>query len=116
MPEKRPRITRETKTVEVMIGLYCRCHHESDGLCLECSELLDYARKRLDGCIFQEGKTTCAKCPVHCYIPAMKERIRVVMRYAGPRMSQRHPVLTLFHFVDSRRKEPLDYGRKTNDA
>ena len=116
MSEKRPRIVRETRTVEVMIGLYCHDHHKSNGLCSECSELLDYARKRLDGCIFQEGKTTCARCPVHCFVPAMRENIRAVMRYAGPRMTRRHPVLTLFHFIDRRRKEPVGYRRKTDDA
>jgi hypothetical protein len=29
------------------------------------------------------------------------------MRYAGPRMLFRHPVLTLFHLVDKLRKEPI---------
>ena len=114
MSERRPRIARETRTVEVMIRLYCRSHHETDCLCSECSELLDYARERLDRCIFQEGKTTCAKCPVHCFIPEMRERIRATMRYAGPRMTHLHPMLTLFHFIDARRKEPIGYRRNTN--
>ncbi|MFC1846140.1 nitrous oxide-stimulated promoter family protein [Chloroflexota bacterium] len=114
MTEKRPRIARETRTVEVMIGLYCHDHHEGDDFCSECSELLDYTRKRLDKCIFQEGKTTCAGCPVHCFNPAIREKIRAVMRYAGPRMAHRHPVLTLFHFIDGRRKEPVGYCRKTD--
>jgi hypothetical protein len=40
----------------------------------------------------------------------MRERIRAVMRYAGPRMSYRHPILTLFHFWDGHKKPPLDGG------
>jgi len=99
---------REDKTISAMIRLYCRSQHESkDGLCLECEELLDYAKVRLSKCPFQENKTTCAKCPVHCYKPVMREKVRVVMRYAGPRMLYRHPVLALFHLIDGFRKEPV---------
>ncbi len=91
-----------------MVRLHCRRQHGAkDALCAECAELMRYAGKRLDKCPFQEGKTTCAKCPVHCYKPAMRERIRQVMRYAGPRMTWRHPIMTLFHFLDGRREEPL---------
>ncbi len=116
MSKNRPRIARESKTLGVMIALYCHSQHESDGLCSECRELLNYARKRLDECMFQEGKTTCARCPVHCYIPAMREKIRAAMRYAGPRMTYRHPVLALFHFIDGSRKEPAGSHRKVGGA
>lgn len=88
-----------------MIILYCRNNHKKDQLCIECRELRDYALNRLDRCPFQEGKTTCAKCPVHCYKPDMRERVRAVMRYSGPRMLWRHPVLAVFHLIDGRRKE-----------
>ena len=104
---------RESRTVEAMITIYCRGHHGTrQQLCTECKELLAYAQERLNRCPFQEGKTTCAQCPVHCYRPAMRDRIRVVMRYAGPRMLARHPILTLFHFIDGRRKEPIREERK----
>ncbi len=54
-----PRIRREKKTVDAMIKLYCRKHHEADGeLCPECQELHDYALLRLTNCPFQENKTT----------------------------------------------------------
>ena len=46
-----------------MITLYCNKNHTPNELCPECASLLDYTRKRLDKCPFQEGKTTCAKCP-----------------------------------------------------
>lgn len=108
MSGDHPRMGREGKTIEAMIQLYCHDQHESKGeLCFECEELLDYARVRLNKCPFQENKTTCAKCPVHCYRPVMREKVRAVMRYAGPRMLYRHPVLTLFHFIDGFRKEPV---------
>ena len=91
-----------------MIRLHCHGQHETKGeLCPECRELLDYARTRLGRCPFQEGKTTCSKCPVHCYRQDMREKVRAVMRYAGPRMPYRHPVLTLFHYVDGLRKDRI---------
>lgn len=91
-----------------MIRLYCAGHHaeRSGGYCADCRELLDYAQRRLARCPFKEGKTTCARCAVHCYQAQMRERIRVVMRYAGPRMILRHPILALRHLKDNRRKAP----------
>ena len=90
-----------------MVRIYCKAHHDERSgrgeLCRECSELLDYARMRLERCPFGAEKPTCAKCSVHCYKPAMRERIRAVMRYAGPRMIPRHPVLALRHLLDGRR-------------
>jgi hypothetical protein len=101
------RIERESKTVAMMISDYCRAGHAAGKQCPECGELLDYALERLKRCPFQEGKTVCSRCPVHCYKPDMRNRIRAVMRYAGPRMIYRHPVAALLHLVDGRRKIPL---------
>ena len=101
------RLARERRTLEAMIRLYCRGRHGTGGeLCAECRELADYARARLHRCLFQERKPTCARCPVHCYRPEMRERIRAVMRYAGPRMLYRHPLLALAHLIDGLRKPP----------
>ena len=109
MPFTAPRMKREVSTVEAMIRLYCRVEkHQREGiLCTCCAELLAYATFRLEKCPFQEGKTTCAKCPVHCYKPEMRERIRQVMRVAGPRMLLHHPIITLHHMIDGVRKEPI---------
>jgi predicted amidophosphoribosyltransferase len=103
-----PRLARELHTIEAMIALYCREQHGTrNGLCDECRELLAYARARLARCPYQQGKTTCARCPVHCYKPSVRARIRVVMRYAGPRMLYRHPWLAVRHLFDGRRKTPI---------
>ena len=91
-----------------MIGMYCRRHHNGTEICEECAGLLQYARQRLEKCPFGEGKTTCAKCQVHCYKPDMRQKIRVVMRYSGPRMLFRHPVMAFRHLLDGRRKIPLE--------
>ncbi len=102
-----PRIERESKTVKEMIKLYCWKHHSVRDLCPECMDLVDYAHERLKKCPFQGGKTTCTKCPVHCYNPLMRERIRVIMRYSGPRMLCFHPVAAIQHLLDGRRQVPL---------
>ena len=108
MSDRHPRIAREEKTVRAMLQMYCHdLHHASDGLCPACEELLDYAGKRLSQCPYQGGKTSCAMCPTHCYKPTMREQIRMVMRYAGPQMMYRHPILALYHLFDGRRKEPI---------
>jgi predicted amidophosphoribosyltransferase len=99
---------REARTIRVMIEMYCHdLHGTAEGLCDECMALSTYAMERLRRCPYQEGKTTCAKCPIHCYKPNMREQVRVVMRYAGPRMMLRHPVMAVAHLFDGRRKEPV---------
>lgn len=94
--QEHPRIQREKKTVATMLRLHCREQHGgNDELCPNCAALHHYAMERLDKCIFQEGKTTCTKCPIHCYRPAMRQEIQEVMCYAGPRMTWRHPIMGL---------------------
>ncbi len=101
------RIQREAAVVEMMIGKYCRALHHPEGeFCRECGDLLDYARQRLAQCPWQENKTSCGQCPVHCYKPEMRRKIRQVMRYAGPRMLLTNPVISVRHFLDGRRKKP----------
>lgn len=99
------RLARERKTIEGMIYCYCRDHHDAGNtLCPECQHLHDYAVVRLERCRFGADKPTCANCPVHCYQRAWRERVKVVMRYAGPRMLRQHPILSLIHWLDSFRK------------
>ena len=114
-----PRMTREARTLEAMISIYCRDQHgtESGALCPDCAELLRYAGLRLAKCPFQEHKTTCAKCAVHCYKPDRRAQIRAVMRHAGPRMLLRHPRLAFYHLViDGRREKPEPKHRPLDPA
>lgn len=107
MKNNHPRMVRESKTITAMAKLYCEGKHGTKGeLCAECAELESYAQLRLEHCPFQETKSTCAKCPVHCYKPAMRARVREMMRWAGPRMLLRHPVLAIMHLMDGRRPAP----------
>lgn len=101
------RLAREWKTMEAMVQIYCRDHHQWDeALCFECRELLDYAAVRLERCRFGPEKPTCAKCPVHCYQRVRREQVKAVMRYAGPRMLWEHPLMSLRHWLDGFRKAP----------
>ncbi len=84
-----------------MVRVYCRAHHGGEQTCEDCTALLRYAHFRLERCPFGEGKPTCAQCPVHCYKPEPREKVRQVMRFSGPRMLWRHPILTLLHFWDA---------------
>lgn len=110
------RLKREGQTIQAMIGMACRDHHGMNRhgirkeLCPQCTSLLAYAADRLEKCPYGEEKPTCGRCPTHCYKPVMKEQIKEVMRYAGPRMVWRHPMLALNHFLDNRR--PVNMDRK----
>ena len=102
------RLTREWQTVAAMLSIYCRDRHATRAtLCPECQELLNYAALRLERCRFGLEKPVCAKCPVHCYQRAPREQVRTVMRYAGPRMLWRHPILSIRHWLDGCRKPPV---------
>ena len=100
------RLTRERRTIAAIIGIYCRAQHGvSEALCGECDRLLAYAIGRLERCPFGAKKPSCGHCPVHCYKPAMRRQIKDVMRYAGPRMLYRHPILAILHLWDSFRRD-----------
>lgn len=106
-PEHK-RMKRERKTIGYMVDIYCKNHHGTkDENCSECSHFKEYAFMRLDNCPFQDKKSTCGKCLIHCYKPDMKEKAKIVMRYAGPRMLLHHPSLSLHHVWDARRKPPV---------
>lgn len=111
MNESR-RLRRERKTVRLMVEMYCAQHHGGDGLCSECLELADYADRKLDLCPYGPEKPSCTNCPIHCYRPEPRERIRQVMRFAGPRMARSHPYLAIMHLFDERR-EPTPLPKKT---
>jgi len=101
------RRARELKTIAAMAALYCKGHgHGGSPLCRECAALLEYATRRLERCVFGDAKPTCANCLVHCYTAEMREKVRVMMRWAGPRMIFRHPVLAVTHILDGRRPSP----------
>jgi len=103
-------LATEYRTVIAMVHIYCRDHHQKvrleGNLCKDCHELLVYAETRLDRCPYGEAKPTCNKCPIHCYKPEPKEQMRLVMRYSGPRMLLKHPILAIRHLIHEKRVVP----------
>jgi hypothetical protein len=92
-------VTREKRTIEAMIRIFCRHYHRQETLCEECSELKEYAFHRIERCMFGTEKPACKDCPVHCYSPRMRDKVKQVMRFAGPRMIYSHPVMAIMHMI-----------------
>jgi Nitrous oxide-stimulated promoter len=95
------RIEKEKTTIELMVNLYCNKKHKtkrySEELCEECSELLEYANKRLSLCKFGENKSSCYKCKIHCYKKDMKEKVKEIMKFSGPRLIIYDPIELIRH-------------------
>jgi hypothetical protein len=98
-------LVEEKETVSLMIAIYCRKKHGCKELCSECAALDAYARQRSDKCPFMETKTFCSNCKVHCYKKDMREKIREVMRFSGPRMIIHHPVMAIRHVIESKKEK-----------
>ena len=93
---------REKRIVDLMIRLYCnKKHGTKKKICSECDALMRYAMLRIEKCPFMETKTFCSNCKVHCYKADMREKIREVMRFSGPRMILHHPIMAVRHIIES---------------
>jgi hypothetical protein len=110
-------IQQEKQTASAMMEIFCSSFHVAcgDDLCRECGQLLEYSHQRLESCRFGEDKPSCRTCPVHCYAPEKREKMREVMRFSGPKMIFRHPWLALRHLwlerVTRRRPAPGAKGK-----
>ncbi len=103
------RRAREVRTVSQMIALYCAANHADadrsatavcgENVCAECAQLDAYAAERTRRCRKMDVKTSCDECENHCYKPQMREKIRQVMRFSGPRMLTKHPVAAILHLL-----------------
>ena len=95
----------ESKVIDTMIGIYCRHKHSTTNeLCPDCKALSEYSYKRIKHCPLGEAKTSCQHCKVHCYQSEYREKIRQVMRFAGPRMIFSHPIMAVRHLISERKK------------
>ncbi len=96
---------QEKTTVSKMIRMFCNGKHKGKNtLCTHCLELENYAHNRLESCTFGEKKPVCKNCSIHCYKPEYRNRIREVMRYAGPRMILYHPWDVFGHLMSNFKK------------
>jgi hypothetical protein len=98
----------ELRLVERMIGLACEGEHGTapGTLCADCAGLLDYVQARLQRCPHGRDKPTCRQCPIHCYHPTERDRIKAVMKYAGPRLLLRGDLAALKHLLHDRKGAP----------
>lgn len=124
-------VRKDTALLGDFARLYCRGNHAdreraalvSPGVdlgaygrrvpvvCEECRELLAYAEKRRASCP-RDPKPFCSYCDTHCYRPEMRERMREVMRYAGPRsMLHGHAVEGIRHLIEGRRHKAAERAR-----
>ena len=118
-----PQVVKDTRLLGDFSVIYCKGNHDgrertalaSDGVelgvygrklpivCEECAELLRYAEKRRAFCP-KEPKPFCSYCDTHCYKPEMREYMREVMRYAGPRSWRHgHAIDGVKHVIDGKR-------------
>ena len=97
----------ERKTLLAMLEIYCVDNHGGgEGqLCSDCGQLWEYAQERLGKCPFGTAKGKCSHCRVHCYTPEMRQRVVEVMRYSGPRMLKKHPILAVRHLAKRWKKD-----------
>lgn len=89
---------KEKQNVEFMVKLYCKKKHKcKKQLCADCQALLDYSKLRTSKCPHMQTKTFCAFCKTPCYKPDMKQKMREVMRFSGPRTIFYHPISAIKH-------------------
>ena len=90
--------------VRRMIEIYCHGKHGSKKgtLCPRCEALARYAHTRTERCPRMGEKTFCSACPHPCYRPDLREEMKQVMRYAGPRMLLHDPAAALRHLILTR--------------
>lgn len=93
-------IEREKTIVSKMIELYCKRNHKcKDILCEDCEKLRSYSIARLNNCRYTKDKHVCRKCKTPCYSPSMRDQIKKVMRFSGPRMILYHPLHVIYYIT-----------------
>ena len=115
----RPLTRKEIKDLRVLLqftAVYCRVKHVQDkstvttdqaelhGLpfcrypvCRDCCDFLLYAFQRRLRCPLEE-KPLCKHCPVHCYKPEYRQKVREIMRFSGRHLILRGRLDMLWHY------------------
>ncbi len=116
-------VRADTRLLGDFTAIYCRGKHReaarsrlaSEGadagvygrrvpvVCDECASLLRYAERRRAMCP-KDPKPFCSDCDTHCYKPGMRDTMREVMHYSGPRsMFRGYAIQGIRHLIQSRR-------------
>lgn len=93
------------RLIEAMIRIYCKGNHSDtykSDICFECNNLLQYAVERSRKCRWSfdsstQIKPTCIQCSSNCYRPEYRDKIKLFMKYSGPRIFFHHPFLSLWY-------------------
>jgi len=115
----QPLSQKEIKDLRVLLqftSVYCKVKHEGNKsivstdepeirrlplgrypVCDECREFLLYAFDRRLRCPLEE-KPVCKHCPVHCYKPEYRQKVREVMRFSGSYLIRRGRLDLLWHY------------------
>lgn len=120
-PETSARLLsrKELKDLKVLLqftAVYCRARHDGHRgqlaiaepelqrlpldkhpVCSECRDFLHYAFERRLRCPL-DHKPACKHCQLHCYKPGHRERVREIMRFAGPYLIRRGRLDLLWHY------------------
>ena len=115
----QPLTGKELKDLKVLLqftAVYCRVKHDDHKslmtiaepelqslplheypVCKECREFLRYAFERRLRCPLAE-KPACKHCPVHCYKPEHRQKVREIMRFSGQYLIKRGRLDLLWHY------------------
>lgn len=66
-------------------------------VCTECRDFLLYAFERRLRCPL-EDRPVCKHCPVHCYKPEYRKKVREIMRFSGQYLIRRGRFDLLWHY------------------
>lgn len=114
-----PLSKKEQKDLRLLVrftAVYCQHHHTAPKngvevgseagapllagqqmVCCDCREFLAYAVARRMHCPL-DPKPVCKHCPVHCYKPDYRQRVREVMRFSGRHLLLRGRLDLLWHY------------------
>lgn len=135
-----PKVAKDTRLLGDFAVIYCNGMHDgrprtsltTDGatlgiygrtapvVCDECAALLEYAEKRRAFCPQDKPgapKPFCSHCETHCYQPEMRELMRDMMRYAGPRsVLHGHALDSVRHLIEGRKHAAAMRAREASDT
>lgn len=90
---------RDCRTIAAFTEVWCAGHRHGDRqavsvpgrdkpfqLCPECADFVAYAVAKRMKCPLEAEKPDCKHCPIHCYAPAQRARVRQIMAWSGRRM------------------------------
>lgn len=97
------KINKEKDIVKTMIAMYSKGHDKVPfDENKEMQNLYAYCQLKLSKCPFKDKKKFCSNCTIHCYEITRRNQIKKVMKYSGPRMIFKHPILLIKHCLQKK--------------